>query len=113
MAQVADSASIIGEPIRFGGLWVAQNDFPNEMTYDDAVNACASLGPGWKLPTVDELQSIFEDSKYFNSQYYYWSSNICRDNVPCPFGVVVFFGDGQAYLLSKTSPGYVRAVRYY
>ena len=110
--QTLDSASIIGEPIRLGNLLFAQNNFPNEMTYDDAVNACASLGPGWRLPTVAELSILFQKTDYvWNSRYYYWSSNICVDNGPCPFGIVVFFDDGDAYLISKTSPGFVRAVR--
>ena len=46
-----NSASIIGKSIKIGSLEVAQNDFPDSMTWDDAKKACAALGSGWRLPT--------------------------------------------------------------
>ena len=110
--QTVDSASIIGEPIRLGNLLFAQNKFPNEMAYDDAVNACASLGPGWRLPTVVELSILFQKMDFdIDSEASYWSSTTCMEG-PCPFGVAVYNSSLTAYIFPKTntSPN-VHAVR--
>lgn len=37
------------------GLEISEKDFPELMTYEDAVSACEKLGEGWRLPTVREL----------------------------------------------------------
>jgi hypothetical protein len=34
------------------------------MSYDDAVEACSKLGDGWRLPTVQELLSIVDYTRY-------------------------------------------------
>jgi uncharacterized protein (TIGR02145 family) len=61
--KVKDSVSIIGQSIVIGNLIVAQYDFPEMMTWSEAKKACASLGNGWRLPTKDELQILYENSK--------------------------------------------------
>lgn len=47
--------SIIGNSTILNGLEIAQYDFPNQMTMTEALAACKSLGQGWRLPTLDEL----------------------------------------------------------
>ena len=47
-------------PISKGILEVADKDFPNEMNWDDAMIACASLGNGWRLPSIEELEAMHE-----------------------------------------------------
>lgn len=102
MAVVADElleaqrnlelASILGDPIKVGNLLVAQNDFPNQMKRFDAKKACASLGPGWRLPTKDELNIInqnkdkiggFAGDSYWSSPglgvVYVWHQNFVYD----------------------------------
>ena len=32
-----------------------------EMNWDDAMKACADLGDGWRLPTKDELNLLYEN----------------------------------------------------
>ena len=74
--ETVDSASILGDPIKVGDLLVAQNDFPNQMKRIDAKKACASLGPGWRLPTKDELDILDQNKDKiggFGSDGY-WSS---------------------------------------
>uniref|UniRef100_UPI0040473F81 hypothetical protein n=1 Tax=Algoriphagus sp. TaxID=1872435 RepID=UPI0040473F81 len=74
--ETVDSASILGDPIKVGNLLVAQNDFPNQMKRADAKKACASLGPGWRLPTNDELDILDQNKDKiggFGSDGY-WSS---------------------------------------
>jgi hypothetical protein len=75
--ETVDSASILGDPIKVGNLLVAQNDFPNQMKRTDAKKACASLGPGWRLPTNDELDILDQNKDKivgFGSDGY-WSSS--------------------------------------
>ena len=74
MAQVADSKSIIGISVNFNGLEVAQNTFPKMMNWDDAKVACATLGPGWRLPTKDELYLLYMNNNKFGfAMKQYWS----------------------------------------
>jgi len=72
----SSSASIIGKSIKLGSLEVAQNNFPEYMTWDEAKNVCAALGNGWRLPTKDELWMIYLNrDKISNSENnYFWSS---------------------------------------
>jgi hypothetical protein len=77
---------VIGKPIKIGNLLVAQNDFPKEMNWNNAKTACAKLGQGWRLPTKDELNTLYQNkekiggftnnvlSKTSNSDY--WTSSV-------------------------------------
>ena len=69
-------ASVIGKPIRLQKFEVAQYDFIEEMNWKDAKAACAKLGKGWRLPTKDELNIMYENKdKIGGFAYgYYWSS---------------------------------------
>ena len=55
-----DAKEIIGKPIKIGNLLVAQHDFPKTMNWNDAKKACAKLGAGWRLPTKDELNLLYQ-----------------------------------------------------
>ena len=57
----SDNSGIIGTPIKIGNLEVAQFDFPDEMNLSDAKAACSELGNGWRLPTKDELNTLYEN----------------------------------------------------
>jgi hypothetical protein len=41
-------------------LEVANQDFPNELSWADAKKACDELGNGWRLPTKNELKAMYE-----------------------------------------------------
>ncbi len=75
--ETVDSASILGDPIQVGNLLVAQHDFPNQMKRIDAKKACASLGPGWRLPTKDELDILDQNKDKIGgfASDGYWSSS--------------------------------------
>ena len=70
---------IIGTPIKIGNLEVAQNDFPKGMAWIEAKNACANLGSGWRLPTQDELDYLYDCYRYDEiggfTESRYWTSN--------------------------------------
>ena len=61
MGQAIDSASIIGKSIRIGNLEVSQNDFPREMNFGEAERACYKLLKGWRLPTREELNILYQN----------------------------------------------------
>lgn len=68
---------IIDRPIEIMSLIIAQYDFPNPMSWDDAKKACAKLGDDWRLPTKDELNILFKNKVKIGgfSSNHYWSSN--------------------------------------
>ncbi len=103
------SASIIGKSIRIGNFEVAQNDFPNQMDWFDAQKACASLGPGWRLPTQDELKILYQNKDKIGgfARSYYWSSTEADSSSAWEHN----FNDGLQNFSSKGNPTYVRAIR--
>ena len=78
-----DYKNIIGKTIIIGNLKVAQYDFPEAMNWDDATLACAKLGKGWRLPTKNELNSLYlSKDKIGGFAYnYYWSSTDEDDGI--------------------------------
>jgi len=107
-------SSIIGIPVKIENFEVAQNDFPNKMNWDDAKKQCENLGSGWRLPTKDELNNMFNNKEKISgfSISFYWSSSEKLDL----YGKSVawgqnFFGNGDANDGGKNYPQSVRAVR--
>lgn len=70
------SNPIIGNTIKIGNLEVAEKDFPIEMNWEDAKKECENLGKGWRLPTKDELNILYQNKDNIGgfANYYYWSS---------------------------------------
>ena len=102
-------------PIKLGKLEVAQNDFPNRMQWKDAKKACADLGNGWRLPTKDELDLLYQykddigNMKEEEYEQYYWSSTSYNKYYAW---FQDFINGYQFYLLySKSFFHAVRAVR--
>jgi hypothetical protein len=111
MGQAIDSASIIGKSIKIVNyLLVAQNDFPIGMMWDDANKACAALGDGWRLPTQEELNILYQNKDEIGgfSNKNFWSSTVYSDN---NLGWQSF-GDGSASRTKKEAKYVnVRAVK--
>ena len=121
---VFSQKSVIGKPYNLDGLEIAQFDFTQPMNYDEATEACSKLGDGWRLPTRDELEKIYENkskldgfvspiyisdsSEYFtDNSFYYWSnSSYDSDYVWC-----IGFEHKFIAVTLKTSYLYVRAVK--
>ena len=69
------SNPIIGNTIKIENIEVAEKDFPKNMNWEDAKKACESLGNGWRLPTKNELNTLYQNKEIigqFKGQY--WSS---------------------------------------
>lgn len=117
-----DYKNIIGKPIKNGKLLVTQYDFPNEMDWYNAKRACAALGNGWRLPTLDETAILYQNKDkiggFAHGEYdYYWSSNEFYgmndeegSDITSDAGTRIFFNGLQFYSL-KTDTRKVRAVR--
>ena len=73
---ISDTKAIVGTPTKIGNIEIAQFDFPDEMDWVDAKNFCAALGEGWRLPTLEELHTIYEkkDKVEGFTHSTYWSS---------------------------------------
>jgi uncharacterized protein (TIGR02145 family) len=100
---------IIGIPIKIGKLEIAQHDFETIMEWDDAKMACVALGNGWRLPTKEELNILYQNKEAIgmDSFAFYWSSSVGDLD-----GVwTQFFFDGSQSLGYKGDAKPVRAVR--
>ena len=100
---------VIGQPITLGNLEVAQYDFPNAMNWYNAKDACSILGNGWRLPTKEELDKLYQYRnriESFNTGNY-WSSSESDFNNAYYLG----FDNGGLDQVHKKYTGYVRAVR--
>ena len=95
--------------IKIGDLEVMTEDL-GEMNWDDAMKACADLGDGWRLPTKDELNLLYENKEKiggFTNDAGYWSST----ETGLSFAWLQDFIDGKPWSFFKTTPILVRAVR--
>jgi hypothetical protein len=91
-------------------LEVAKEDL-GQMSWDDAKNACARLGGGWRLPTKDELAEMYyqlhNKGKGEFKMASYWGSTESGSSLAWHLG----FDDGYANDSNKYLTLYVRAVR--
>jgi hypothetical protein len=80
-----------------------------QMTWNEAKEACADLGNGWRLPTKDELNLIYENKDVVGGfdDNFYWSSTELGSNSAWGQN----FGNGYQYYYYKSYTNYVRAVR--
>ena len=94
--------------IKIGNLEVMTEDL-GEMNWDDAKKACKNLGDGWRLPTKDELNLLYENKEKIGgfAINYYWSSTE-YDNGDAWYQS---FPNGHQDNVFKNLANYVRAVR--
>ena len=94
--------------VKIGDLEVMTEDL-GEMSWEDAKKACADLGDGWRLPTKDELNILYENKDKiggFANGYYRSSTEVDND-----FAWTQDFNDGLQYANVKNYGTDVRAVR--
>ena len=98
-------------PLTGEKLQVANNDFKQSENWFKALEACEKLGSGWRLPSIEELQVMYEvlhkkGKGNFKEDNRYWSSSEDVDNA-----WVIYFNDGFTGYEDKLYTSYVRAVR--
>ena len=101
----------IEHPLTGEKLQIANQDFYTEMNWQEAKKACANLGSGWRLPTIEELQEMHEQlhkngKGNFKSKVY-WSGTERDASEAWLFG----FYNGMVGYYDKDNPNGVRAVR--
>ena len=89
------------------GLEVSDN--LGSMNWHEAKIACKSLGPGWRLPTKDELNMFYENKEEIGgfANSYYWSST----EYDFSSAWNQYFSNGNQNYFNKLNSNYVRAVR--
>ena len=101
----------ITHPITGAELQVANQDFSDKMAWSEAIRACNELGSGWRLPTKEELNAMYEQLHKKGqggfTETCYWSS-MEYDSYDA-WGL--WFTNGLATNYNKGDKGYVRAVR--
>lgn len=100
---------IIGEPKKIRTLIIAQYDFPNQMNWNEAKEACANLGDGWRLPNKLELDLLFQNKDKIGGFGLsgYWSSS--EDSSALAW--IKYFSSGNQSSTTKNFTAYVRAIR--
>jgi hypothetical protein len=78
-----------------------------KFTWEDAKEACATLGEGWRLPTREELHLIWLNKDDSFAAAFYWSSSEDDNN----YAWLQLFNFGTQYTSLKITTNYVRAVR--
>jgi len=108
MKSFYDDATSKPTTVKIGTLEVMTKDL-GKMHLDEAKKACAALGDGWRLPTKDELNILYENKEKIGgfSPMYYWSSTGHRS------GGAWFqhLSDGRQYGFNRSINLGVRAVR--
>ena len=92
---------------------------PDRMTWAKAKEVCEKLGKGWRLPTVNELFSLVDRTKYNpaidkdmfpdTQSSYYWASETFAYYSDVAW--YVYFYDGGVNANGKGISYYVRPVR--
>lgn len=84
------------------------SDELGKMNWYEAIEKVSELGDGWRLPTITELQLIWEsEHKDLFQKESYWSSSEFESNYAWAF----YFFSGVTDYINKYDYDYVRAVR--
>jgi hypothetical protein len=99
------------------GLTWEQTVSGNSYTWKDATTYCAGLGPGWRLPSLTEMQTIVDDTTFNPAidrsafpntpSTYFWTSS-AQGTAGAWY---VFFNSGFTGINDPTLPFRVRCVR--
>lgn len=100
--------------IIIGDLQVWPRDL-GEMTWGEAMDAMANLGPGWRVPTLDEFKKILYPhvSKIPNVRASKWQLADYWSSTQYDLNNMFCFNFGETYTpaYNKTKSYYVLAVR--
>jgi hypothetical protein len=86
---------------------IYENTLPHLTNWYDAVQICSDLGDNWRLPTIEELNLIFDKKKLGN--YGCWSQSVPADNTLMVWSKG--FETGNVYLNPKNNLNRIIPVR--
>jgi len=93
-----------------------QAEVTGEMNWDEANEHAESLGNGWRLPTVEELATLIDYSRYNpatafpnHKTRFFWSSSVSAGSASLAWGVN--FAHGYVSINDKDFDYRVRCVR--
>jgi len=89
-------------------FWIEQNPHKYPMTWEQANNYAQSVGNGWRLPTVEDLQTISDTrlrTKFQTKPY--WTSESESDST----AVTVGFLTGVPFSHNKQNKFYLMLVK--
>lgn len=92
-------------------IQIAENDFDTQYDWTTALSMCQALGEGWRLPTIFEIEQIFENAEIFGFANYgfwtYWTSEEINNEEAFGLSGV----EGIIIQVPKTERFYIRAVK--
>lgn len=119
----ADAANWSHVRDNHSGLIWAASPFASRMKWSAAKEACAALGPDWRMPTIQELLSLVDysrfqpaiDTTFFlgvptSDCWWFWSSTPGASS-PSACAWYVDFNGGYSYCSNQGYEGLVRPVR--
>ena len=76
LSPFTSASQIIGTTYVLDSIEIAQFDLPGEVTWYNAKRECKELGKGWRLPTKDELEDMYNNKDLIGNfvNINYWSS---------------------------------------
>ena len=96
-------------------IQVADADYTEQLSWDDAMYVCSNFGDDWRLPTKEELTGMYEflyrkGKGNFKTDHFCWSSSENNTNTALGFR---FESEQANYnIFSKDYTKYARAVRH-
>ena len=89
---------------------ISEKDFPERLDWEKAKIQIKKLGDGWRLPTIDELETIYDfryDILGLDRSDWYWSSTGNGRSTSFCFD----FKNGEREAIYKEGKGLIRPVR--
>jgi len=82
LSSFTSISQIIGTTYKLDSIEIAQFDLPTTVTWYNAKRECKELGKGWRLPTKEELDKMYDNKdligNFINTNY--WSSTEYNSN---------------------------------
>jgi len=112
---LSNADKIIGTTTILNNLEVAEFDFPTKLNWNDSKIACSKLGKGWRLPTIQELELIYNSNKKMKMNLKdetddkYWSSEL--NTFKKSARILIMGTESRKFSSFLTEKSNVRAVR--
>ncbi|MFN5318722.1 MAG: hypothetical protein ACK5CY_07760 [Bacteroidia bacterium] len=73
---LCSAQNILKHPITGAEFEVAPKDFTLEMNYKEANDACKQLKDDWRLPTIEELETMYKNKgEIVDYKDHYWAED--------------------------------------